>query len=334
MTDLKQDILLRYLQGDRSAGIVEQIARWVEASPQNSKELFSLELAYGLPDRKRMEEDKQATEQAEQELVERILSAHQGQVAGRRRQIWSRVAGYAAVAAVLGVAVVFGPRWSGMQGRTAMVEFTAADSVRQILLPDGTKVWLNSQSTLSYPAGFSAQHRSANISGEAYFEVVHDSLSPFTVTSPAMRVTVLGTVFNIRDHIGDTVHAASLIEGKIKIAGNNGEGNITLTPGQKAEIDCARGEMRVVTANVRLEAVWRNKMIPFNDASLYDIVDVLESLYKVDFVLSPRIDAGKHYSGTIRRKDSIRDVLQSLQNSIPIKYRIEKDQVYIEPSNR
>ncbi len=290
-----------------------------------------MELAYGMPDKERMEEDKRSTEFAEQELYERILAGHDQKAAAPRRRIWLRVAGYAAAAALLGFVAVKVSRWHAPEGTTAMIEFTAADSVRQILLPDGTKVWLNSSSTLSYPAGFSAQDRSVNISGEAYFEVTHDSLSPFVVTSPAMRVTVLGTVFNIRDRIGDTIPAASLIDGKIKISGNNGEGNITLTPGQKAEIDRNLGEMRVVTANVRLEAVWRNKMIPFSEASICDIIDVLERLYNVDFILSPLVDTVGRYSGTIRRKDSINDVLRSLQNSIQIQYRIKGGRVYIEP---
>ena len=144
-----------------------------------------------------------------------------------------------------------------------------------------------------------------------------------------MSVQVLGTKFNFRSQDEGKNAEASLIEGEVKVEGNHNEGAITLSPGQKVELNLVTRQMKVSQTDAIVDAVWHNNLIPLDQANMFRIADILEKLYGVDIILSPDIDRTATYSGVLKKKDTIDDVLKILQNTIHINYKINQGTVFI-----
>ena len=209
------------------------------------------------------------------------------------------------------------------------VVMTGADNDTTLMLPDGTKVWLNRQSALKYPKEFDAEDRVVEIEGEGYFEVTKDPHQPFIVESDVMSVKVLGTVFNFHVDKEQQKASVSLLEGKVRVAGNNDEGTIELEPGQKAFVDARMGSMTVSEADVYQEAMWHEHKTAFSNANINSIAKLLENIYKVQVVVDPAIDQNNTYSGVVKEKETIDSVLDLLQNTLPIHYKVKGNKVYL-----
>lgn len=240
--------------------------------------------------------------------------------------LWTR---YAAAVLVL---VLIG--WLSFKGLTSedMIRVYADNKIRKIELADGTKVWLNKGSMFEYPETFTNDNRKVRLNGEAYFEVARQTgKHKFTVESKLMTVVVHGTIFNMRSYDKDTVAETSLIEGEVLVESANDDSKIVLLPGQKAIVEKNNHKMVVKETNSLMDGIWRNNMVPFQNATIQDIAKVLEDLYHVKIEVRKDIDLEHTYSGMIEKKEKLEDVMKTLQNSIPIRYKIESDKVLIEP---
>jgi ferric-dicitrate binding protein FerR (iron transport regulator) len=329
MNELGEEILLRYLQNECSAEELVDIDRWLGLSTDNRNMLFGLELAYHLP-QKECYAAPAVIDKAEKKLIKRIGADEKMLADVKRRRTFVRLAWRYAAAAVITLtiagALYFRP---GIQEPDIVISVAEDDPVRQIILPDGTKVWLNQNSTLKYPRSYSVSDRSVYLNGEAFFDVTVNPKSSFVARSRAMRITVLGTTFNMRSYDSLPLSEVTLLSGEIEVKGNNDEGQIVLRPGQKAGMNTQTGRMTVMTVNAPLDAVWRDNLIPFNESSLSEIAKTLEHFYDVEVILDRNIDITRNYSGFIRKKDSIEEVLKLLTNSIPVTYMIKGDTVYM-----
>ena len=144
-----------------------------------------------------------------------------------------------------------------------------------------------------------------------------------------MRVRVLGTTFNFKSDKRCRIAEATLIEGEIEVKGNKEEGQIILAPGQRAELNKNNGRLTVKQVDAKLDAVWHDNLIPFQKADIFTITKALERFYDVKIILSPDIRSDKTYSGVLKKKSTIESVLKSLQNSIPIEYKIVGNNIFI-----
>lgn len=235
-------------------------------------------------------------------------------------------AAIAACVAIAGLTVWF---TLGRQEEHLVTVSTGSGETLALVLPDNSKVWLNENSTLKYPEKFDGEKRELRLNGEAYFEVTKNKHKPFKVLSKNMSVQVLGTKFNFRSQDEGKNAEASLIEGEVKVEGNHNEGAITLSPGQKVELNLVTRQMKVSQTDAIVDAVWHNNLIPLDQANMFRIADILEKLYGVDIILSPDIDRTATYSGVLKKKDTIDDVLKILQNTIHINYKINQGTVFI-----
>ena len=318
--------IIRFFDNKCSAEEREAIIRWVNQSDENARLFFSWEEMYMLG-KADPEREEQLVRKAEKKLDAFIAAEKQ------RRSFVLRVhtlMKYAAVAVVLavfsGIALyMFGFR----SDSNLLVVSTLAGEKKEVVLPDGSKVWLNENTVLKYPAEFASDKRFLDLDGEAYFEVTKDKHKPFVVKNPAMSVQVLGTKFNFKGNAIGRIAEASLIEGEIKAIGNNDEGAITLVPGQKVELNVVTKQMKVAEANTALDAVWHNNLIPFKNADIFSIAETLETLYGVDIILSPDISGLKTYSGVLKKKDSIDEMLKILQTILHIHYEIRQNTIFL-----
>lgn len=190
----------------------------------------------------------------------------------------------------------------------------------QIVLPDGTKVWLNAASSLKYPEVFVGNERSVQLTGEAYFEVAKNKTKPFHVRSKNQDVEVLGTHFNINSYMDDKTIKTTLLEGSIKIS--NQKSNKTLKPGEQAVTGIAENAFIHVSNDVDLddEVAWKNGLFRFNDLELRDVLIQLERWYdvKIDYSSLPN----KRYNGMVPRTSKLSQVLAMLEKTGNIKFQL------------
>lgn len=330
MSNLNEEIINKYLTGQCSEEELIEVNAWTKESEENACQLFRMEEIYHLG-----KFDQYANEQrihrAEKQLYKKLDEEKSKQrKATLNMQRWMKYAAMIAVILVIGGGAGY---WLYQNGNDQQMMVAVANEgiVKEVILPDGTKVWLNNSATLKYPREFSEKERNVYLDGEAYFEVTKNRHKPFTVQSDAMRVRVLGTTFNFKSDKNCRIAEATLIEGEIEVKGNKEEGQIILAPGQRAELNKNNRRLTVKQVNAKLDAVWHDNLIPFQQADIFTISKALERFYDVKIILSPDIQADKTYSGVLKRKSNIESVLKSLQNSIPIDYKIVGNNIFISP---
>jgi transmembrane sensor len=191
----------------------------------------------------------------------------------------------------------------------------------QLILPDGTKVWLNSASSITYPTAFSGKERLVTITGEAYFEVVHNAKRPFRVKSGDRIIEDIGTHFNVNAYADETDLNVTLLEGAVEVQ------SIKLKPGQQAQINPV-GSVKVIS-NVDLEKTiaWKNGQFEFENLELSAIMRQVSRWYDVD-VINKAGDPGLKFGGGISRNLPLQTLLKLLENS-GAKFKVENRTITI-----
>ena len=181
----------------------------------------------------------------------------------------------------------------------------------QVMLPDGTIVWLNAASSLRYPVAFPEGERNVMITGEAYFEVAADARRPFTVkTDKGTAIEVLGTSFNVNAYTDELVLRATLLQGKIRVKAPTG--NQVLLPGQQAMV--AQSITIDPHANTARAIAWKNGIFNFQQASLEEVMRQIARWYDVEVVYEKNVPAIT-FGGEMGRDLELKDVLDFLQES-------------------
>jgi len=185
-----------------------------------------------------------------------------------------------------------------------------------VVLPDGTKVWLNAASSITYPVHFTGKTREVKIEGEVYFEVAKRSREnekiPFIVSAGEMSVEVLGTHFNINAYKDEEQIKTTLIEGSVKV--RTPFASSLLKPGHEARIESASADIRVARANTEQALAWKNGYFQFQEASLEEIMRQLSKWYDVDVRFEGK-PLEKKFSGEIPRSATLVQVLEILEIS-------------------
>ncbi len=190
----------------------------------------------------------------------------------------------------------------------------------RLMLPDGSKVWLNAVSSIRYPTTFTGKERRVEITGEAYFEIVKDASRPFKVSvNSSMEVSVLGTHFNINAYTDEPTIKTTLLEGSVKVTHN--EHSVVIKPGEQTQFN-SEGTMKVVhDANVDQAVAWRNGMFEFEDADLQSILRQVMRWYDVDVEYQGNIP-DRYFTAIISRDKTLTGVLEILKLS-DIDYKLE-----------
>lgn len=183
----------------------------------------------------------------------------------------------------------------------------------QIVLPDGTRVWLNSASSLKYPTTFAGNERRVELNGEAYFEVSKDPSKPFYVKTATQTVTVLGTHFNINSYADEIATKTTLLEGSVRITGNTNGITAKLKPGEQAVNTINAIDVKE-NADIDEAVAWKNGKFLFRNTDLHTIMRQLSRWYDVDVEYQGNV-AQKHYRGRISRNVPVSEIFQILKTS-------------------
>ncbi|MCS3794819.1 FecR family protein [Niastella sp. OAS944] len=203
----------------------------------------------------------------------------------------------------------------------------------QVVLPDGTLVWLNAASSIHFPTRFNDKERRVEITGEAYFEVKKDAHKPFHVITPTQDVEVLGTHFNVNAYSDESAVKTTLLEGKVKVSqsaiGNrqsakNAERAVILKPGEQAELAGPIADSRFTIAEANIEQVmsWKNGLFQFNNADIQTIIRQLARWYNLEVEYSKPPDDNLYYV-EMPRNSKLSSILKVLELTGNIHFEIE-----------
>lgn len=198
----------------------------------------------------------------------------------------------------------------------------------QLVLADGTKVWLNAASSLRFPTAFVGKERKVELTGEGYFEVEHDASKPFHVMVNDMDVQVLGTHFNINSYSDEPAVKTTLLEGRVMIKKN--ENLVYLNPGQQAILQPGQDNIQVAyDVDVEEVTAWKNGLFIFNKAPLEDVMRQIGRWYNVDVVYLGNIPQDR-FSGTISRNTNLSEVFKILEYS-NVRFKVEGNTLTVLP---
>lgn len=178
----------------------------------------------------------------------------------------------------------------------------------KLLLPDGTKIWLNAVTTISYPTRFTGQERRIKLSGEAYLEVAKDPKHPFIVETENQTVKVLGTHFNVNTYTDRTV--TTLEEGSVRVSSLRGtKQSVLLKPGEQA---INTNTLAVESADLESALAWKNGLLFFKDAPLTTVLDEVARWYDID--IEYRVKPSQElFSGSVARNANLSAILRILK---------------------
>jgi len=198
-----------------------------------------------------------------------------------------------------------------------------------IVLGDGTKVWLNADSYLKFPAGFTTSQRDVELSGEAYFEVAKNPAKPFKVkiispSGDSSNLEVLGTHFNVNAYGDENVVKTTLLEGSVKVEKNDHEE--ILIPGQQALIS---DQISIRKTDVNVSIAWKNGKFLFRDATIYSIAEQIKRWYDVDVQFEGAIS--QHFNLEVSRNVPLSKLLDGLEGTGQVKFVFKGRKLVIKP---
>ncbi|MBX2925168.1 MAG: FecR family protein [Chitinophagaceae bacterium] len=199
----------------------------------------------------------------------------------------------------------------------------------KVVLPDGTAVWLNAASSISYPVGFDANERNVTITGEVYFEVAKDKKRPFRVLVDNMTIEVLGTHFNVMAY-SDEMGKTTLLEGAVRLS-RNGKTTL-LKPGQQAQVK-NNGNI-AVQGNINLEetVAWKDGLFLFSSADIGTIMRQAGRWYDVN--IEYRGKCSKLFSGEISRSAELADLLAILEETDEVSFSVQDHTIIVIPKQQ
>ena len=196
-----------------------------------------------------------------------------------------------------------------------------------LTLSDGTRVWLNSETSIQYPVAFGAKERRVFVQGEAYFEVAKDANKPFTVQFMSSSVTVLGTSFNIRAYPEEKRSQTTLAEGSVRIYSPGS--SMLLKPGEQAAVSALSGEMVKQEVEVKNFTSWKDGRFVFEQQPLEDIMRTLERWYDIRVIFKDEGAKRISLSGNMKRYGDFSQVMKMLQMTGDVRFELHGNDVYI-----
>lgn len=203
-----------------------------------------------------------------------------------------------------------------------------------IRLPDGTVVWLNSESKLYYNSDYGFNNRYVQLEGEGFFEVAKNKELPFKVSSRGQVIEALGTAFNVRGFAYESQVKVALVEGSVKIQEENGAEDkaFILKPGEEYKKHFVSGNIGVETLN-KGELSWKDGNIYFKSASMAKVFRTLERWYGIDVIIEKDTDQTWNYTGEFSQ-ETLENVLQSISYSKEFDFEIGEKIVIVRPKKK
>ncbi|HFB99422.1 MAG TPA: DUF4974 domain-containing protein [Phaeodactylibacter sp.] len=302
------------------------LQKWEAASPENqaiaeeTRQVWSKTEEYELP----FELDYDADfAQVKSTIATSSPAAKVVPMQPRRR--WLQVAAAAAII-LLGSTFLFKNYFTSSQ-ELVWKNIAASSEIQELQLADGSKVWLNAGSTLSFPTKFSTTDRPVKLNGEAFFEVSKDAQRPFQITTNRTTVTVLGTAFGVRDYAHETTTEVAVREGKVRVEKNNSTQKVILVANEKAIYNDQNKQLKKVADKNLNSLAWQRKNLKFEDTSLKNVFATIARQYDVKILMNKNIEKCT-VSGFYKTETKVFDLLKSIASVHHLQVKKLKNKVF------
>ena len=308
---MDDELLIAYYKGEVSDEEAQQITEWIEAKIEHQRYYQQLcrlfEVSYWI------EDIPEQTEVAFPKKTKALPWKHY-------------VISFMKVAAifVLGFALHFFLNWQKTTHHELQHQIHVPTGQHvEIMLADGSKVWLNSGSTLTFPSKFNGKKRMVELDGEGFFEVKSDKEHPFIVSTSKYQVKAVGTSFNIYDYQDSPQFEAALLNGKVEVTTNAKKSSVViLTPNQRAAL--CQGVLKVKPIENANNYLWRKGILYFNEP-LLEVFDKLQEYYDIEFQIrnSSLTRKSPYCTGKFRAKDGLEHIIRVLKETNHFDYQID-----------
>lgn len=327
------EFIATYLTEGLDKNALAELKAWIAASPEN-EDYFIQQREVWFSAVSREAASKYNKDKAFDTFKNRIGNRKQVEKAPRQEFRLSAVWRYAAIIAVILAVGCFSYWQGGVNVKDTFADISVEaplGSRTKLYLPDGTLVWLNAGSRMTYSQGFGVDNCKVELEGEGYFEVQRNEKLPFFVKTKDLQLQVLGTKFNFRDYPEDHEVVVSLLEGKVGLSNLlKKEKEAFLAPDERAILNKANGLMTVETVTASNASQWTDGYLFFDEELLPDIVKELERSYNVNIhIANDSLNKFRFYGNFVRREQSIQEVLDALASTEKIQYKIEERNITI-----
>lgn len=324
------EIFERYIQNQANPDEAKRLSLWIKNNQKISswleQEIIASPSAIDSEAQMRMLRNIEA----EIDIKNRAHNGKQNQVRFQLRK-WMRVAAMF-ILPVLTAAGVYFYMSRNESSSAPLVVAVERGQKANITLPDGSKVWLNSQSKLTYSANFNIKKRELHLDGEAYFEVAYNPDKPFIVLSNDISVEALGTAFGVKAYNEDKLISSILMRGKVRVTTPDGEA--ILMPNERIMYDkTTHKKTQSTVTNATDFTGWIHNELRFENESLGDIAKTIQRIYNVEVVFTSERLKNQRYTGTINN-NSLESVLNIISLTSPVSFQINNQQVTLSENNK
>ena len=318
-----EELLPRYCEGLATEEERLQVEMWMDESEENRRMAKQIHALYLATDTVHIM-TKVDTEKALTKVKSRMTGNRQ-----RKTTWWEWAQRAAAVLFIPLLVTLMVQHWGGSEQELAqMMEVkTNPGMMTSLTLPDGTLVFLNSESTLSYPSRFDSDTRNVTLQGEAYFQVASDKSSPFIIEMGKVQVQVLGTSFNLRAYQDEEMIQTTLVEGRVCMFTD--KKRILLYPNEQGAIELKTGNLVKKQVDVQAYIGWKNGRFIFERQTLEDIMRTLSRWYDVQVVFQSEKARHIEFTGNLRRYDDFGQIVSMLALACPAKFNVSGTTIYI-----
>lgn len=319
-------IVIKYFEGCSTEEEEKEIFSFVHANPEN-QELFEHWEREWLDTFK----DSQEAEQDWESFVEKNTEFKKESLAKKFAigKLFKRYAMVAAACLLMGMCLnylILRVIREGASENIFMVEVPSGEKSK-VILPDGTIVWLNADSKLSYSADFNAKHRTVQLLGEGYFEVSKREKQPFVVKTSRYDIVVKGTKFNISSYEADKYITTSLMEGEVELLYKNEL--FRMKPGEIVQLDTKKDVLIKTNGRIGQFKSWTENKIEYDAITLYDLVLRLERQYNVTIHLEASDLKNKVLSVSLNNKETIEEIMQGITKIVPVSIKYQGEDICI-----
>lgn len=303
--NIDRNILTRYFQGECSEWEKEAIRVWLESDESHKKQFIRERIRFDAS--VIVDEDK-------------ISSSSTSKV---KIILWNTLKVASAILILIGSSYFFNLSLSDKPNNLLQSIYVPPGSRTSVTLPDGSLVWLNSNTSFKYPTTFASENRVVELDGEAYFEVTKNEGKSFIVKTNKYNVEVLGTTFNVEAYTNEVSFKTGLFTGKVKLYKEQQENkSLYLKPGEAAELI---GDALQVSSANQNSFRWKDGLIILEDKSFTEIMRLFEKYYDVQIIIKNDKTKELGYKGKLRISDGIDHALRVLQKDFRFTFKREED---------
>ena len=320
---MDEQLLIQFLTHTCTSEDLRLVDQWIASGKPNADWLFEMERIWSLKDELRFS-DRREIEEAHNRFT---LSLGKSKHAKPHFYIYP-ILKYVAAVIIIGL---LGLNLYKMVQPATVGENTVEVPKGQrasLMLSDGTKIWLNSQSKLIYPTQFSDKERNVRLEGEAFFDVAHKEHLPFVVHSPLLAIKVLGTKFNVKAYF-DEKSVVTLAEGKVEVETNDCKNRLTLKPNEQVSYSGSSGLALEKNINTNTVKLWMKGEGAFIQCRLDHIVRDLERKFDVKIVITDHSLSSEVFTCRFKDTATIEQVLHLLKETRRLDYLFEGEQIRI-----